>query len=183
MTTGYLNAYRILVWDLIIITMAEENSGWRSLAEAMARARPAAAVVAAVLRPRPLETVAGRRIAFFTTAPAPVHQLQASHLREVYGAEVALVSGNLADREALWADVERARDVDAFVTEVKGAAIDVVAEAGSARGSRSCSRTTTCFPLSGQANLDEESARWRRPPRRTGWPHEAAAPSGAAPVR
>ena len=136
--------------------MAEENSGWRSLAEAMARARPAAAVVAAVLRPRPLETVAGRRIAFFTTAPAPVHQLQARHLHEVYGAEVVLVSGNLSRRDALRADVELARDVDAFVTEVKGAAIDVVAEAASARGLDVVLADNDLLPLPGGPNLDEE---------------------------
>lgn len=132
--TGYLNAYRILVSDLVVLTMAEEGTSWRELADSIQRVAPSLPIAAAVLRPRPVVPVAGRRIAFFTTAPDYVHQGQAAHLRSEHGAEVVLVSGNLSHREALRKDLERAHDADVYVTEIKGAAIELVAEAGAERG-------------------------------------------------
>jgi hypothetical protein len=62
-------------------------------------------VVPVELRPRPVEPVAGRRVAFFTTAPAVVHETLERHLEEQHGAEVAHVSGNLARRETLHAEL------------------------------------------------------------------------------
>jgi cyclic 2,3-diphosphoglycerate synthetase len=155
-TTGYLNAYRVLVSDLVVVTMAEEGTAWAELAAVLAAGRRDVRVVAAVLRPRPLESVEGCRIAYFTTAPQPIHDAQAARLREVYGAEVELVSGNLSRRDALRADLERAPDVDAFVTELKGAAIDVVAETGAARGIRVVLADNDLLPLAGQPDLDSE---------------------------
>ena len=81
-------------------------------------------VVAATLRLRPIEPLAGRRTAVFTTGPAPTEHL---------GGDVVHVSRNLADRAALRAELERI-DADVFVVEIKAAAIDVVAEAAAERG-------------------------------------------------
>ena len=53
---------------------------------------------------------------------------------EELGAEVVLVSGNLARREALKQDLARAREAEVYVVELKAAAIDVVAEAAVERG-------------------------------------------------
>jgi cyclic 2,3-diphosphoglycerate synthetase len=86
------------------------------------------------LRPRPVEPVAGRRVAYFSTAPAAAHETLERHLREEHGAEVVLVSGNLARREALREELARV-DAEVYLVEIKAAAIDVVAEAGArARG-------------------------------------------------
>ena len=62
--TGYLNAYRILVSDLVVVTGGDGGP----LLEAIAEVKDVP-VVAVELRPRPVEPVAGRRVAFFTTAP------------------------------------------------------------------------------------------------------------------
>ena len=87
-------------------------------------------IVPVVLRPEPVEAVAGRRVAFFgTTARGEI----AAHLRDVHGAEVAHVSGNLADRAALRAELD-AVDADVWLVELKAAAVDVVAEEGLERG-------------------------------------------------
>src|SRR5581483_10545742 len=56
--TGYLNAYRILVSDLVVLTMAEEGTPYEAVRDAILRVKDVA-VVACVLRPRPVETVAG----------------------------------------------------------------------------------------------------------------------------
>ncbi|MBA3364451.1 MAG: 2,3-diphosphoglycerate synthetase [Actinobacteria bacterium] len=153
--TGYLNAYRILTSDLVVVTMAEEGTPWSELRDAIRAVKPGIDVVASVLRPRPAAPVAGRRVAFFTTAPEPIHDRQAEHLRAEHGAEVVLVSGNLSRRDALGQDLERAGDADVFVTEIKGAAIDVVAEAGAERGIDVVFSDNDLLPLRDQPDLDE----------------------------
>jgi cyclic 2,3-diphosphoglycerate synthetase len=90
-------------------------------------------VVPVELRPRPVEPVEGRRVAFFTTAPAAVHETLAAHLADRHGADVVHVSGNLARREALREELDRV-DADTYLVEIKAAAIDVVAESAVARG-------------------------------------------------
>jgi cyclic 2,3-diphosphoglycerate synthetase len=127
--TGYLNAYRILISDLIVVTGGADEP----LLEAIARIKDVP-VVPVELRPRPVDPVAGRRVAFFSTAPASAHEILARHLEEAHGAKVVNVSGNLARREALRTELERV-DAEVFLVEIKAAAIDVVAEAALARGS------------------------------------------------
>jgi cyclic 2,3-diphosphoglycerate synthase len=132
LVTGYLNAFRILVSDLVVLTMAEEGSRWEELREAVAQVKDVA-VVPAVLRPRPVEDVSGRRVAYFTTAPEGALERVASHLRDEHAVELVHVSGNLARRDRLRAEVDEV-DADVFLVEIKAAAIDVVAEAAAARG-------------------------------------------------
>ena len=127
--TGYLNAYRILISDLVVVTGGADQP----LLEAIARIKDVP-VVPVELRPHPVDSVAGRRVAFFSTAPAPAHETLARHLEEAHAAKVVHVSGNLARREALRAELERV-DAEVFVVEIKAAAIDVVAEAALTRGS------------------------------------------------
>jgi len=129
--TGYLNEYRHLVSDLVVLTMAERGSGWEELHGRALALAPT--VVATTLRPRPTADVSSRKVAFFSTAPEAAHGLFAQHLADEYGADVVHVSGALADRGRLRSEVERV-DADVFLVELKAAAIDVVAEAGRERG-------------------------------------------------
>ena len=126
--TEYLNAYRILVSDLVIVTGGLDEE----LVEAI-HAVKEVPVVPVELRPRPAAPVIGRRVAYFSTAPAAAHEAIERHLREELGAEVVLVSGNLARREALRAELARV-DADVYLVEIKASAIDVVAEAALERG-------------------------------------------------
>jgi cyclic 2,3-diphosphoglycerate synthetase len=128
--TGYLNGYRLLTADLVVLTMAEADSAWRQVREAIAAAAPGTPVVPVVLRPTPMSAIADRRVAFFGTS---AHPQLASHLRTEYGADVVHVSGNLADRAALRDELARVH-ADVFLVELKAAAIDVVAEVGIERG-------------------------------------------------
>jgi len=129
---GYLNTYRLLRADLVVVTMAEDGSGWERVRSAAREIVEEVDVLATVLRPRPLVDVRHRTVAYFCTAPPPAHALLASHLADAHGAKVVHVSGNLADRGALRNELE---DVDAevYLVELKAAAIDVVAEWGLAR--------------------------------------------------
>ena len=75
----------------------------------------------------------GRTVAYFCTAPPSAHAVLAAHLADAYGANVAHVSGNLADRRALREELEGLR-ADVYLVELKAAAVDVVAESAIERG-------------------------------------------------
>jgi len=150
---GYLNAFRLLLADVVVVTMAEPDSGWEAMVDAVRAVVPATAVVATTLRPRPAADVRDRRIAYFCTAPSSAHALLARHLAEEHGAVVAHVSGNLSNREALRAELE-AVDAEVFVVELKAAAVDVVAEAALARGVEVILAGNQVRPGPGQPDLD-----------------------------
>ena len=154
--TGYLNPYRALLAHLVIVTMAEDGVEHAALAAAFGElTRPGVPVVRAVLRPRPLADVRGRRVAFFGAAPTTHHERIAAHLSDAYGAEVAYVSGNLGDRAALRAELVRVQ-VDVVVVEIKAAAIDVVAEEAARRGIPVVLAANDVVPLADEPDLDVE---------------------------
>jgi cyclic 2,3-diphosphoglycerate synthase len=109
-----LNPYRALISDLVLTT----NDEVAAQAGALGRR-----VLRFDLRLRPVEPLAGRRTALFTTGAA-----RFDHLREVVSS-----SRNLADRAALRRDLDHT-DAEVFLVELKAAAIDVVAEAAAERG-------------------------------------------------
>jgi cyclic 2,3-diphosphoglycerate synthetase len=115
-------------------------------------------VVPVELRPRPIEPVAGRRVAYFSTAPVYAHEVIERQLREEHGAEVTLVSGNLARREALREDLARVDKAEVYVVEIKAAAIDVVAEAALERGVELVFADNELVPV-GVLDLDTELIR------------------------
>jgi cyclic 2,3-diphosphoglycerate synthetase len=128
------------VSDAVVLTMAEEPLASaekvRTLLERVGEVKPGITAVPVVLRPRPSEEVAGRKVAFFSTAPAVQETTLRRFLEERWGCRVELFSPNLADRAALRADFERPEmtGVELVLTEIKAAAIDVVAEMAEARG-------------------------------------------------
>jgi cyclic 2,3-diphosphoglycerate synthase len=152
---GYLNAYRLLVSDLVLLTMSEEDARHRDIQSAIAELDPDLPVVATVLRPRPTESIEGQHVALFTTAKEEAHARIASHLRDEYGASAVEVSGNLSRRDALREDLERFR-ADVYLTEIKAAAIEVVAEAAAERDLGCVFVVNELLPLPGELDLDAE---------------------------
>jgi cyclic 2,3-diphosphoglycerate synthase len=153
LVTGYLNAYRILISDLVLLTMAEEGTDPEAVTEAIREVK-AVPVVASVLRPRPVEPIEGRRVAFFTTASASAGALLERHLREEHGATDVSVSCNLANREKLREDLGHT-EADVYLVEIKAAAIDVVCESAKERGIDVVFADNEVLPLPGQPDLDE----------------------------
>jgi cyclic 2,3-diphosphoglycerate synthase len=157
--TGYLNAYRHRLADLVILTSADdEQSRERLRASSATLVRDDVRVIAALLRPRPLSPVVGRRVAFFGAAPANAHGAIATHLHDVHGADVVAVSGALADRATLRAELSRI-EAEVFLVELKAAAIDVVAEEALARGTEIVLVANDVVPLAGEPSLEAEFAR------------------------
>jgi cyclic 2,3-diphosphoglycerate synthetase len=152
---GYLNAFRLLLADLVVVTMAEAGSGWEGTHEAVRAIVPSEVeVIPTVLRPRPATDVSGRTVAYFCTAPPAAADVLAERLAAEHGANVVHVSGNLADRAALTVELETV-DADVFLVELKAAAVDVVAEAGLARGAEIVLAANDVVPLPGYPDLDE----------------------------
>ena len=152
---GYLNAFRLLRADIVVVTMGEAGGGWERTRDAVRAVTPThVPVVATVLRPRPAADVEGRTVAYFCTAPPSGHAVLAAHLENEHGARVTHVSGNLADREALREELARV-EAEVFLVELKAAAIDVVAEFASARGGAIVLAANDVIPLSSEGGLDE----------------------------
>jgi cyclic 2,3-diphosphoglycerate synthetase len=114
--TAYLNAYRVLVSDLVLLMGGGDPAPVRELKDVP--------VIGVELRLSPVEPLEGRRVAVFTAGPAPVDHLDA---------EIVHVSRNLADRSALREELD-GLDAEVYLVEIKAAAIDVVAEAAARRG-------------------------------------------------
>jgi len=132
---GYLNPYRLLISDVVVLVGNAEVPSVRD--------KP---VVRVTLRLRPARELSGR-VAVFTTGLAPTGHLDA---------DVVHVSRALADRDRLRDELERV-DADTFLVEVKAAAIDVVAEAAAARGVHVVLADNELVPIEG--DLDEEVLR------------------------
>ena len=101
LVTG-MGPYRILVSDMLVVTMCEPPLASREdvddVRAAVAEIRPDLPVVTTVFRPHPAEPVVGERVALFTTAPAAVHPALRASLEGDHGADVVAVSGALSDR-------------------------------------------------------------------------------------
>jgi cyclic 2,3-diphosphoglycerate synthase len=158
---GFLGAYRLLLSDLVVLTGCEEplieEGQIDRLRAAIAAVRPELPVVESIFRPRPVSSVADRRVAFFSTAPDGSHARLREHLARDYDAEVVLVSGNLGRRQELRADLAsvEARSADVYLVELKAAAIDVVAETAAERSVELVLCDNDVRPLRGEHDLDE----------------------------
>ena len=129
---GYLGPYRILLADLIVVTMAEAGAG--AVLEPIRRLAPGTPVVETVLRPTPLEPVAGRRVFYVTTASPKAGDTLVAHLESEHGATVVGVSHNLARRPQLAHDLEQIDGADVVLVELKAAGVDMAARVALARG-------------------------------------------------
>ena len=153
--SGYLNAYRLLLADLVVLTMAEDGSEWETTRDAVRGVtRAGVDVVATVLRPRPAADIRGRMVAYFCTAPPAGHAALTAHLEGVHGAVVTHVSGNLASREALH-DELAGIEAEIYLIELKAAAVDVVAEFAVQRKGDIVLASNDVVPLPAEGDLDE----------------------------
>ena len=126
---GYLGPYRLLLADLIVVTMAEPPRGTderrAAVRSTIASIAPATPVIETVLRPVPLSPVAGRRVFFATTADPSVAEVLVEALQSTADCEVVAFSSSLADRSALRNDLDASPPFDVLVVELKAAAVDV----------------------------------------------------------
>ncbi len=134
---GYLGPFRLLLSDLVVVTMAHSPAGLENLPTLRShvrRWRDDARLIVTEFEPQPLSDVRGRDVFFTTTAPAPVAARQAEHLEAVHGCRVVGWSARLADRAGLAEDVDGAEGYDVLLTELKAAAVDIACDRALGRG-------------------------------------------------
>jgi len=171
--TGFLGAYRLLISDLLVLTMSEEpmadQENVRGIVEGVREIKPHLPVIPAVFRPRPAGEIRGMHVAYVSTAPPVVLDKLARHLEERYGCEVVATSGSLSDRRRLNRDLDGMTGAEAYLTEIKAAAVDVVSRRGSEEGKP----VFYCDNDPVGEGLDEELLRLAREARSAGRPGEA----------
>jgi cyclic 2,3-diphosphoglycerate synthetase len=136
--TGFLGAYRLYVSDLLLLTMSEEPMAGEEkvagIVEDVRELKPELSVIPVIFRPRPVGEIEGLRVGYVSTAPPAVLDKLARHLEEHYGCEVVATSGNLSDRKRLAEDLDTMAEAEAYLTEIKAAAVDVVTRQGAEEG-------------------------------------------------
>ncbi len=141
----YFGPYRLGRADAVLLAGAEEPLATPAeiaeLTAVIRDRRPDVPVLRVTFRPRPLEDITGARVFYATTAGPGLIGVLSRHLEVEHRCEVVAVSAHLSDRARLRADLARAEGrYDVLLTELKAAAIDVVA----AMGARDGVRTVLC---------------------------------------
>ena len=166
LVTGHLGAYRVLLADLIVVTIGATSlaaSGLRASFEGdIGRLVQGVSVnpriVRVILRPTPLAPISGRRVFYATTATAAARAHLAAHLEHEHGARVVGSSHNLANRPLLEEDLAAAGDAEVLVVELKAAAIDVAARLALQRGMEVVFCDNRVETISGDASFEELAA-------------------------
>jgi cyclic 2,3-diphosphoglycerate synthase len=135
----YFGPFRLGEADAVVLATAEEPNATAeeiaAILQAIQEIRPGIPVAVTTFRPAPIEPVEGARVFFATTAPAAVLDKLSAHLEREYGCTVVGASPHLSNRSLLRQDMQRcAGEYDLLLTELKAAAIDVVATAGEDAG-------------------------------------------------
>ena len=163
LVTGYLGAYRVLLADLIVVTIGATSlalSSLRASFEAQVgrlvqgvSAQPR--IVRVTLRPTPLAPISGRRVFYATTAPPAARAHLAAHLEHQHGARIIGASHHLANRPLLEADLEGAGDAEVLVVELKAAAVDVAVTLAHQKGIDVVFCDNRVETVSGDASFEE----------------------------
>ena len=156
--TEGLGPYRVLLSDLVVITMVEApfaDSGAADLEGSVRGVAPGVRVVCTVLRPFPLEPISGRTVFYVTTAPASAIDLMVGHLEREHGCTVVGTSSHLAHRPKLAKDLERAGEAEVLLVELKAAAVDLAARIALERGLEVVFCDNRVVSLGGDGSFDE----------------------------
>jgi len=155
---GYLGPFRLLLSDLVVVTMAASPvAGQERLSALRTHVRrflddPRQIVTDFI--PVPLADVRGERVFFATTAPGVVAARQVEHLEVTHGCTVVGWSARLADRAGLAEDMEEAEGFDVLLTELKAAAVDIGVERALARGAEVVFVDNRAVVVEGETDLD-----------------------------
>lgn len=136
---GYLGPLRLLLSDLVVVTMAAggPEAGPESLPTLRShvqRLRKEARLVVTDFVPVPLGDVRGKDVFLTTTAPGSIAERQVAHLEATAGCRVVGWSARLADRAGLAQEMDDAERYEVLLTELKAAAVDVACERAMERG-------------------------------------------------
>lgn len=156
---GFLGAYRLLISDGVIITMAEEPFAspekLEELEKRVYQVYGRIETVKTILRPHPLKSIRGRKVFLVCTAPEAAGGILEDYLQEVEGCQVVGVSHSLSDRRFLEKDLERTDEAEVILSELKAAAVDVVTRFAFRQGKEVAYFHNRVVPTGSGIELDE----------------------------
>jgi cyclic 2,3-diphosphoglycerate synthetase len=143
--SGYLGPFRLLLSDLVVVTMCEEPFGSPSqISEIISQVRAAfrgtqmsdeIRVIRTVFRPAPTRSIEGHKVFVATTAPKEASRSITKHLEEEHGCKVTGMTHSLSDRSKLEEEIANVKEeADTLLCEIKAAGIDVATRSALAAG-------------------------------------------------
>ena len=138
---GYFGVFRVLISDLVIMTMCEEpvtnSEKIRFVRDRIKKIKPGIQIVPTVFRPSPLESIEGEKVFVAMTSSTLIREKIKEYLEEKHKCEVVGFSNNLSNRELLRDELKVYEGkYSAILTELKAAAVDVVTRVGLEAGIR-----------------------------------------------
>ncbi len=129
---GYLGIYRIMISEMIVITMCEKPMADKKkinfFEENIKKINPNAKIFKTVFRPLPLTPIGGKKVLLIITAKTKIEDKIKKYIEKTYGCTVVGVSFNLSDRERLNKDLMSCKCYDTILCELKAASVDVVTD-------------------------------------------------------
>ncbi|MDZ7836617.1 MAG: 2,3-diphosphoglycerate synthetase [Actinomycetota bacterium] len=129
---GYLGLYRIMVSDMVVITMCEpplaDQNKIDFLKQQVALLNPSAKVFTSVFRPQPLQDIKGKQVFVAMTAKHNIEKEIKTYIEKQFSCRVNYISFNLSNRKQLRRDLETAEGYDTILTELKAASVDVLTD-------------------------------------------------------
>jgi cyclic 2,3-diphosphoglycerate synthase len=136
---GYLGPYRLLLSDLVVVTLCENPFGSPSRISEITSAISGSfridkegepggevKVVRTVFRPKPTRPVDGKKAFVATTAPEEVGDSLKEHLENEHGCVVVGMSHQLSHKRLLIKEIEKmSESADLLLCEIKASAIEV----------------------------------------------------------
>jgi cyclic 2,3-diphosphoglycerate synthetase len=129
---GYLGLYRILMSDLVFLTMCEEpltDKGHIDFLESeILKCKSNIKIVKSIFRPEPISSIEGKKIFMVLTAKNLIEDKIKEYVERKYNCEIMRVSFNLSNREKLKKELLACDNYDTILTELKASSVDLVTE-------------------------------------------------------
>jgi len=129
---GYLGIYRIMLADMVILTMCEEPMADRKKIEMLEskvkKYNPGAVILRTIFRPKPLSNIKGKKVFLAMTADPIIRSNIEKYLEKEYGCTISRSSFNLSRRDELRKELASCPGFDTILTELKAAAVDVLTD-------------------------------------------------------
>jgi len=129
---GYLGLYRILMSDLVFLTMCEEPLTDRRnidfLENEIFKYKSDIKIVKSIFRPEPIYNIEGRKIFMILTAKNMIEDKIKEYVEKKYKCEIIRISFNLSNREKLKKELLECNNYDTILTELKASSVDLVTE-------------------------------------------------------
>ncbi len=137
--SGYMGQYRLMLGDLILVTMCEKPIASKEKIEKIYKnikeINPDVDIALTVFRPEPHKNIENKNVFVATTAPKQIKNRIIDYLEKNYNCRIKGYSGYLSNREKLESDLDKNLDkCDILLTEIKAASIDVAAKIAREKG-------------------------------------------------